>query len=157
MRKLITSLLLVAACMFSTEVWAQSQRLVVWQKSGQKVYYELADEPHTTFDNGMLVISSNRIRHEYKLSDILRYTYDGEFNDIETPVGDGMGYRQSGDDLDIFGLEKGSLVQLYNMGGILLDSQKADGTNILHFSLSNRPAGTYLVKIGDQTLKFMKR
>ena len=28
-----------------------SQQLVVWQKNGQKVFYDLPDEPRTTFED----------------------------------------------------------------------------------------------------------
>ena len=38
-------------------LWAQNTtpRLVVWQKNGEKVYFELNEMPETTFENGLPV------------------------------------------------------------------------------------------------------
>jgi hypothetical protein len=38
--------------------WSESSgaRLIVWQKSGEKVYYDLVNAPVTTFHGNLLVI-----------------------------------------------------------------------------------------------------
>lgn len=152
-----TILLLVLSLVFCAGAWA-APRLVVWQKNGQKVFYDLAEEPHTTFENGLLVITTNNVRVEYQLSNILRYTYEGVNTSIETPLPDGTGFRQNGDDIDVYGLAPDGTAQLYDLNGRLLESGTAEGNrNNVRFSLQNLPAGTYVVKVGDQSLKFMKR
>lgn len=152
-----TILLLVLSLVFCAGAWA-APRLVVWQKNGQKVFYDLAEEPHTTFENGLLVITTNNVRVEYQLSNILRYTYEGVNTSIETPLPDGTGFRQNGDDIDVYGLAPDGTAQLYDLNGRLLESGTAEGNrNNVHFSLQNLPTGTYVVKVGDQSLKFMKR
>ena len=156
-KSMVSGILFLLAMLMPQGLWADNQTLVLWLKSGQKVYYELSDEPRTTFEHGILVISSNRIRSEYHLSDVLRYTYEGEFIDAVAPIVDGTGYRQRGDELDIFGLAEGTQARLYSTNGILLDEQKVSGSKSIHFTLASQPVGVYLVKIGEQTLKFMKR
>lgn len=131
-------------------------RLVVWQKNGEKVYFDLAEEPRTTFEKGLLVITTSRMRTEYQLSNILRYTHDGAATEISVPQSAGMGFTQKGDDIEIRCITANKVVQLYNPKGILLETRKTDGKNAINFSLKNLPAGTYIVKVDDQTLKFMK-
>ena len=157
MKAKITILLLVLNLVFCAGTWA-APRLVVWQKNGQKVFYDLAEEPHTTFENGLLVITTNNVRVEYQLTNILRYTYEGVNAGIETPLPDGTGFRQNGDDIGIYGLAPDGTAQLYDLNGRLLESGTAEGNrNNVHFSLRNLPADTYIVKVGEQSLKFMKR
>ena len=66
--------LLAMLLMFSLGMWAQQAkpRLVVWQKSGEKVYYDLADQPETTFEDGLLIIKTKSATVEYQLTNILR-------------------------------------------------------------------------------------
>ncbi len=138
---------------------AQSaQHLVVWQKNGQKAYFDLSEEPRTTFENGFLVISTSGFRTEYLRTNVLRYTFEGEFPDgIEMPIGNAKGYRQDGDNISIYGMPEGMIVELYNVAGALLDSRRSNGAQAINFSLAGQQPGAYLVKCGEQTLKFMKR
>lgn len=156
MKQKLTLMVFLLGCLFSTNAMAQ-QTLVVWQKNGQKVYFNLAEEPHTTFENGKLVITTSSMRTEYQLSSIIRYTYEGERTDIPSLPINGQGFTQKGDDIEIRGVQADAAVQLYSPNGILLDTCKPDEQQIVRFTLENRPAGTYIVRVGDQTIKFMKR
>lgn len=142
--------------LYGTTVLA-GPRLVVWQKNGKKVFFELAEEPHTTFEQGKLVIMTNSVRTEYSIKDVLRYTFDGADTSISTPDPTDTGFTQKGDDIYVHGIQAGTAVQLYNLSGILLENRRADGQSSIHFSLTSHPAGTYIVKVGSQSLKFMKR
>ena len=83
-RLLMTTVLLVIALSVS---WAQdaTQRLVVWQKSGEKTYIDLTDEPETTFEDSKLVIKTKTTTIDFHLSNIQRYTYEGTMTAIEAP------------------------------------------------------------------------
>lgn len=154
MKRKFTFLLLSLFLGLST--WA-APRLVVWQKNGEKVFYELADEPKTSFEKGKLIIVTDKVRVEYQLSNILRYTYEGFADAIEETEPTGTGFQQKGNDVRVYGVPKGTDVKLYNASGQLLSTVKADGTSAVHFSLSNKPSGVYIVSFGDESLKFMKR
>lgn len=151
--------LFIAFMLASLISFAQSgkQRLVIWQKNGQKIYYDLNEEPRTTFASGKFVITTSSLRTEYPLNTLLRYTYEGISTAIATPEASGMGFTQRGDDIAIRGLEADAEVLLYDTRGTLLDRQHADGQAPVHFSLANRPVGIYIVKLGDQSLKFIKQ
>lgn len=157
MKRRATVIILALCTLFGTNAWAQEQRLVVWQKNGQKVFYDLEEEPHTTFAPGRLVITTSTLRMEYNLSEVLRYTYEGGSESIVVPETDGTGFTQRGDDIAIHGLAEGAEALLYNLNGLLLDRAVSDGHSSLHFSLAARPAGTYIVKLGEQSIKFMKQ
>ena len=78
-RLLLLSLLF---CFAATAMWAQTatKRLVLWQKSGEKVYFDLNDMPETTFENGLFVIKTNNATFQYQMDNVLRYTFEGVGN-----------------------------------------------------------------------------
>ncbi len=135
------------------------QRLVVWQKSGEKVYFDLTEEPKTTFDDGKLVITTNTVQTSYKLSDIVRYTYEGHMPDINpssiTP--NQVIFRQGKDMMSFDGLPEGTRIELYSLDGKMLSTQQASSGKTAVVSLAAQPAGIYIVKVNDATYKFMKR
>ena len=55
------------------------------------------------------------------------------------------------------GLADGTEVCLYAIDGKLLHTQTARSSQQTVVSLIGYPAGTYIVKVGDATYKFMKR
>ena len=144
----------------STVAWTQTatQRLVVWQKSGEKIYIDMTDEPRTTFENGLLVITSNspRSNYQFQLSNILRYTFEGGSTDIGTIVSRDLTVAQNDEGVTLKNVPNGTIVRMFDSSGRLLDSRKSDGAPIL-FSLQSRPAGVYLVNLNDKTFKISKR
>ena len=156
-QKLLTFTMLL---MFSVGIWAQkaAPRLVVWQKSGDKVYYELADQPETTFEDGLLVISTKKTTIEYQLGDILRYTYEGAgTSDIDLLATEhSVSISKEGDSVTLRNLREGSTVSLYAANGILVEQFTAHDGQPLTVSLGTRPAGLYILKAGSETIKMMK-
>lgn len=137
-----------------------AQRLVVWMQDGQKVYFDLAKEPETTFDNGQLIIKcSGEAAAYYQLANVLRYTYEGAMTAIDAPKlrpGEVV-FRQGTDQMQFDGLADGTQLAVYALDGKLLFTQTARSGQTATVSLAGRPAGTYLVKVGDATYKLMKR
>ena len=156
-RKLTLMTLLL---MMVVGLWAQNttQRLVVWQKSGEKVYFDLKETPETTFEDGLLVIRSSKTTVSYQLENILRYTYEGvtpssidlmpsEREVIVAKDGDGVTFRN---------LRDGSTVSVYSANGMLVEQRTAIAGQLLTISIAQRPAGVYVVKAGKETIKLMK-
>lgn len=153
----IISLLL----MFAAVTWAQdvTQRLVVWQKNGEKVYFDLNEEPETTFEDGKLVIKTTRTTVYYQLANVLRYTYEGTMDAIDGPKlhpGE-VRFLQGTDQMAFDGLPDGTTLEVYSLDGKKLFTKQALGGQRTVLSLASHPAGTYIVKVGDTTYKFMKR
>ena len=140
--------------------WADSQRLVVWQKSGQKVYFDLNEEPETTFEDGNLVIRSSRTTVSYPLTNVLRYTYEGgtitDVGDVKMRPGE-VRFLQNAEQMAFDGLQDGTILEVYTLDGVKIKTVKAQGGQRTVVSLADQAAGTYVVKAGEATYKFMKR
>ena len=136
-----------------------TQRLVVWQKSGEKIYFDLNEEPETTFEDGKLVIKTTRTTVYYQLANVLRYTYEGTMDAIDGPKlhpGE-VRFLQGTDQMAFDGLPDGTTLEVYSLDGKKLFTKQALGGQRTVLSLASHPAGTYIVKVGDTTYKFMKR
>ncbi|MCC8177434.1 MAG: T9SS type A sorting domain-containing protein [Bacteroidales bacterium] len=62
-----------------------------------------------------------------------------------------------GDVITVTGLKAGMEICLYNTQGILLQSVRAAGSTPVTINLASLPAGVYLLKTTNTTLKFLKR
>lgn len=141
--------------------WAQNdtQRLVVWLKSGEKVYFDLTEEPRTTFEEGKLVITTSLTTVYYLLENVQRYTHEGSMTNIEAPTlrpGE-LVYLQNNDEMAFEGLPDGSVLDLYSTDGRKLNTTRASTGKRTVISLAGFPSGTYILKCGDVTYKFVKR
>ena len=134
-------------------------RLVVWLKSGEKVGYELSDQPITTFSGSKLVIQTNKVTIPYERRDVLRYTYEYiEATGIDLLPGERrVVINREGDEIIFRGLQAGSIASVYAVNGRLVEQLKASDYLPLTISLKNRPNGVYIVKAGTETIKVMKR
>jgi hypothetical protein len=136
-----------------------TQRLVVWQKSGEKVYFDLNEEPETTFEGTQLVIKTNTTTVYYQLENVLRYTYEGTMTAIDGPKlkpGE-VRFMQGSDQMAFDGLPDGTTLEVYSLDGKKIFTKQALGGQRTVLSLASHPAGTYIVKVGDATYKFLKR
>jgi len=145
----------------ATATWGQgaTKRLVLWQKSGEKVYFDLNDMPETTFENGMLVIKTNNASVQYHLENILRYTFEGTGNtgiNLQ-PSERSISISQTGDEVTMRNLSEGTTVTVYAANGTLLEQRTVSGRSPFTLSVAQRPAGVYIVKAGSETIKLMKR
>lgn len=134
-------------------------RLVVWLKSGEKVGYELADQPVTTFSGSKLIIQTNKVTIPYERKNVLRYTYEYiEATGIDLLPGERrVVINREGDEIIFRGLQAGSTASVYAVNGTLIEQRKASDDLPLAISLKNRPHGVYIVKAGTETIKVMKR
>ena len=133
------------------------QRLVVWQKDGQKVYFDLSEEPKTTFSNGMLIITTKTMQTSYHLNTILRYTHEGVSSSVGEMSTHDLTVKQTDEGITLKNVSKNTVVRMYDTAGRLLESKTSDGSSTIAFSLTGRPAGVYLVNLNDQTFKITKR
>lgn len=146
-------------CAFCAQAQDRTQRLVVWQKSGEKVYFDLDEEPETTFESGQLVIKTTKATVYYQLENVLRYTYEGIATAIETlklRPGEVV-FRQSRDQMTLDGLAAGTVISVYTLDGRLIETQTATDGQTAVVTFANQPVGTYIVKAADATYKFLKR
>lgn len=155
---LTTMLLALPAAMLAQTGGGQKQQLVVWLANGQKVYHNLTDEPVTTFDEDALYLNSATTTISYPLSQVLRYTYTGIEGVPTSVVRPGeIRFAQGSDQMTFDGLPDGLRLDVYSPDGKLLQTLTAHDGQTTLISLMGQPAGTYIIKAGDATYKFMKR
>lgn len=157
-RRHLLLVLLLGFVVSQTTMAQEKQQLVVWLTNGQKVYHDLSDEPETTFSEGMLWLKTKKVSVSYPLKDVCRYTFGGETDAIQSPsVRPGeMRFMQGKDAMAFEGLPEGTTLELYSLDGKKLSTIKAQGGQRTVISLANHPKGTYIVKMGDASFKFVK-
>ncbi len=134
-----------------------AQRLVIWQKDGSKVSYNLDEQPKTTFTADDLVITTATTTINYPLSKIQRYTYEGAQLSVQNVKEPGISITHNGNNIIVKGLPKGKSVTINRVDGIQLIAKRSDGSARLTLSLNSLPAGVYMIKADEITYKFLKR
>lgn len=134
------------------------QHLVVHLKSGEKVYFDMEDLPVTTFDKGQLVITYAAGTIYYALSDVSKYTYEGNFVGLENVLAPGtIQVRHNNEVVAIDGLPDNALMSIVTMDGKLLGSRRAKKGVTTMLTLSPYPAGIYIINAGGTSFKVEKR
>lgn len=133
-------------------------RLVVWLKNGEKAYFDLDKLPETSFGGGMLTIKSSTSTISYPLGDVLRYTYDDNGASGIEAMSSAYSVKisEEGETITFRNLKPGTVIKLYNLGGVCLEQRTAEGPEPLTISIQNRPSGVYVVKADHETIKLMK-
>ena len=156
--KLTLTLLLLFCAGLTMQAQTPKQQLVVWQKNGDKVRFDLAELPETTFTNGQLVVTTSKTTVYYQLENILRYTYEGVKTAIDLmPNERSVVVSRDGDAVTFENLKAGTTVSIYAANGTLVEQLTAAEGQPLRCSVSSHPNGVYLVKAGSQTIKLLKQ
>lgn len=133
-------------------------RLVVWLRSGERVIYQLADVPVTTFSGGQLVIRTNNVTVPYDRNDVLRYTYEALDTGLDLQASERLvQIDREGNEVSFRGLPTGATASIYSVNGQLVGQVTASDNQPLTISLRNRPSGVYIVKAGTETIKILKK
>lgn len=135
----------------------KAQTLVVWQKSGAKVTFQMDSQPKTLFSDNQLVIKTNTTEVSYPRESIIRYTYENLASGIDDAKQDGIDYDASQSKLSFAQLKAGEKVEIYSTDGSLMKSVKADKEGKLTVSLSELTKGVYVVKSSSSNFKILKQ
>ena len=134
-----------------------AQTLVIIQQDNSKVYYDLDEEPLTTFTPDDLVIMTQSTTISYPLNSIKQFVYEKGAVGIEEVSRDGVCISQDGNSIVVTGLPSGKSVVLYSTDGYQIAKQVSDGSQRTVLSLSQLPVGVYIVKADTITYKTTKR
>lgn len=157
-KRLLLLTMVFLTCFFA-KAQSPSQQLVVCLKAGEKVYFDLAQQPETTFEDGKLIITTDNSTVSYHLENVLRYTFEGDVTAISSPkIQPGqLRYSQGNDVMKFEGLPEGTRLELYSTDGKLLSVHEAQDGKATVIYFSGMPSGTYILKANDATIKFLKR
>lgn len=154
-----TSLLrcILVMIMVCSAIHVHAQTLVIVQHDDSKVFYNLDEEPLTTFTPDDLVIKTQSTTISYPLNTIKQFMYEKGVTGVEEVSRDGVCISQKDDQIIVTGLPIGKSVSLYSTDGYQIAKQVSDGSQRTILSLSQLPAGVYIVKADNVTYKTTKR
>ena len=153
----IRSLFSLLAIAVTMAAQADDRVLKVWQADGQVLTISLADEPRTTYSDGNLIITSSKTSVTLPLERVRRYTYESVASGIDEAKAVHAAFSRDGETLTLTGLKPGTAIYLYNVAGQLLRTIDSGTQPKVVVSVSNLPAGVYVVKANDVTYKITKR
>lgn len=153
----IRSLFFLLTIAVTMAAQADDRVLKVWQSDGQVLTISLADEPRTTYSDGNLIITSSKTSVTLPLEKVRRYTYESAASGIDETKTVRAAFSRDGETLTLTGLKPGTAVLLYNVAGQLLRTLDSGTQPKVVVSVSNLPAGVYVVKANDVTYKITKR
>lgn len=118
----------------------KSHCMVVYLKSGDQVRFLVSEKPQITFENDVLRISSNTSTIDYIRSDVDEFYFEEIETGIETLeyVGDGV-------------------VSIFDMSGQLITTLRGETPQVAKFLLNSFKPGLYIIKIGNQSIKYLKK
>lgn len=132
--------------------------LVVETKNHVLTTYMLAERPQVRFEGANLRVVSAKADVTYRLSDILRFTYEKRsvtgVSELQTEPA-AVDYEDG--ELVISGLKAGAAVGVYSLDGKLVRQLTARYAGTYRLSLAALPQGVYIVKADNITYKIMKR
>lgn len=154
--KILFTIAVLLALLIDSQT-VRAQRLVIWQKDGSKVSFNLDEQPKTTFTADNLVITTATSTLNYPLAKIQRYTYEGAALSVRDFKTEGIAISHEGNMVMVKGLAIGKTVAVYRMDGTQILTKRSDNSDLLTISLGNLPTGVYMIKVGEITYKFLKR
>ncbi len=157
-RFLLFSLPVLALTLFATGVQAASY-VKITGPTGQSVVFALSERPKATLTATSLVVTTANDTIYYPLSEYRKFELTDETTAISKPRGnDGndIMVRLSGGKLQMEGLEAGSPVAAYTIGGALAASTKASANGSATLNLSGEK-GVIIVKTNGRTFNFISK
>ena len=127
----------------ATQCLAQNS-VNIFQKNGNVFSYTFDDRPKVEFAGEKLVVKVSTTEVEIPMSDVAKFTFDdSDFNETGI-VNVRTGNIQS------------ECVEVYTIGGKLVKKEKVTN-GASSFSTNDLTNGTYIIKNGSTTFKFIKK
>lgn len=142
---------------YSYAVNAQTERnaLVFEMKDGASVTYFFTELPKLSFTAEDIVVTTRMYETSHPQKAVLRYVFT--YKDPSSIVRPQLeGFRRQGDIISIGNLNADDMVTVYSADGKLLLSVSANAHGSATVSLTLLPAGVYLIKYSDTTVKVLK-
>jgi len=115
--------------------WAEDGKMIVWLSDDQTVQVLFSEMPEITYADGNVTLKGTTTELTWPIEDVKRLTFNDDATDIEeVPAG-----------LDILS----DSYDAYDLGGKLVKQQVK--------SLSELPAGKYILKNGSVTIKVLRK
>ena len=155
---LLMALIHINLEIFGTEPTTLShKRLVVWLSDGEKVYFDLNDNPQTSFSESGVSIETNMLKISYPFNHIIKYTYEDSSTDIVDLKANEMRVYMNENGLVFDNIKHGTLINIVTIDGKIIDTLKVDNGKNFTIPLNKYTNGVYLIKINNITYKILKQ
>lgn len=152
MKKLFLSLLVALG--FTATASAADDALNLTMKDGTVHSFLLAEKPVITMDNGKLNVATDNATATYNLYDVSRYSFGTPTAIKGVSTSDNI--SRNGDDI-LFGGVDAKKVTVCTLDGSRANATVASTANGTTVSLTNLPAGVYIVKADNVAIKINKK
>lgn len=122
-------------------------------KDGRVIAYALKDSPVMSHENDALIVETSLVRLEYPLADMSKITFGTLTSIRRTEI---SGWNMDDGEISVANLSGNESVSIYDAQGKLLRRQVADKGHV-SMKLDRLPQGVYIIKIGSQSHKIIKK
>ena len=134
---------------------AKAQTLVLHHADGTTTDVQLFLKPNIQFLNDRVLVTSSVLNMSYPKDNVLRFSYKGVTNNIET-IKNKVDFSRENGQLVFHGIQESDKVAVYNTNGIRVPVSITRQGNIVTLPLSAIPSGIYLLSVNGRTSKFSK-
>ena len=138
---------------------AEPNSLCIFFADGTSTSIQLYTRPRVTFEGDGVCIRSSVAEFSYPASDVLKFHY--RVNDITVGVDDAEAtkeaFRQEGENITFDATIPASAIQLFAEDGKRVPVSLATTAGRPTLSITNLPAGVYMLSVNGRTSKFVKR
>ena len=134
---------------------AKAQTLVLHHADGTTTDVQLFLKPRIQFINDRVLVTSSVLNMDYPKDNVLRFSYKGGTNGIET-IKNKVGFSRENGQLVFHGIQQSDKVAVYNTNGIRVPVSIIRQGNIITLPLSAIPSGVYVLSVNGRTSKFTK-
>lgn len=133
------TVMMLFVAVLATTMWAEDAKIIVWLNNGTKTEVLFDNMPEFVYQDGNVTLKSSSTELAWPLAQLKKFTFKAA-----DPVPTGVKTVPTANKLD---LVKGGAV--YDLNGRLVKKHVK--------SLSELPAGTYIVKDGNVTTKVIRK
>lgn len=138
--------------------------MFLWLVDGRYDAYAFSDRPRITYDDGMLVVTSDQGVFSYQHEQVSKIT----FSDNEIPIETGISAvsrqpdtqhwdRLSADEVLMQGMKPDDKLRIYTPEGRMVKSYTVSTQGELTIKLSELPSGIYILKTNSISFKYIKQ
>lgn len=133
----------------------QAENILVWLSSGEKVIYNLGDNPKITPSDKEIIIETAKAKVTYTQGQVKKITFDEKNDNIESINGSLENAKINDKTIELSGFKSNENVIIYDLSGKTIFSQPTASDGCLIINLSNFNKGVYIIKVKNYTSKFI--
>lgn len=141
-----------------TDPESSGPQLVLWQKDGSKVLFNLSERPQVTMGDDMVKVETVKISAEYDIEDIRKMTYDFSDPDaIKNILFSDKPFSVTDRSIAFIPSETDMNVSIVSANGMVVKELVVSKDEPTAVSLLGMTSGVYLVKVNGVTYKISIR